>query len=151
MDTTKFIIQMILGGTAILTVGFLAFETRKVAQAAAVRAMRELASSLAAVNSIFVEKPELRPYFYSDAPLPDNSQTRDQVEAMVELVSDYLETSLYTEEHLPTFRRENRKDLRTWIEFLDGHSPAFREGVMNNPGEWWPRLREAVTKIREDD
>jgi hypothetical protein len=161
MDQAEVAAEIVLAVAAIVTVVFVGIQTRNLAKqvhtsndalavgaaqariannVSAVQAMEALSSSLQRVNLLFVEKPELRPYFYDKGEIPRDTELRNQVSALAEVMADYLETSLYTEDYLPDFYKENGKDLRNWIRFLREKSPVLIDVIETYPS-WWPRLR----------
>lgn len=153
MNEVEAVATVVLSAVAIITAGLAMFQTRHLAKQAriaghvsAIQAMRELATSLQRVNLLFVERPEMRPYFYEQKAIPRNKTLRHQVSALAEVVADYLETSLYTEEHLPAFAKENSEDLRNWIRFLRQKSPVLIDVVVTSPNSW-RRLKCALQTV----
>jgi hypothetical protein len=61
---------------------------------------------------IFIDRPELRPYFYNNLALPDEDPERSRVLAAAELLCDYFEHVYFSRKNLP-------KELSdTWISYM---------------------------------
>ena len=76
------------------------------------------------VLNMFVERPELRPYFYSNRPIPTKDPLRSQVLAATELVLDQLESIVMSHGDM------DATTLETWAKYMNGiylTSPTIQE------------------------
>lgn len=83
--------------------------------------LMELVMSL---DRLFIEEPELRPYFYDGLPVPDDNPVRNRVLATGELIADLAETVLSGARH----GQLDPEDERAWRVALHWYarSPAVR-------------------------
>src|SRR6202012_759929 len=85
----------------IISVGLLAWQTRAVAQQtkisnaiASASVLSNSTSSLREVLSLFIEHPELRPYFYESKKPPVRGRKRTYIFTTAEMLADVLEEGL---------------------------------------------------------
>lgn len=75
------------------------------------------------ILNVFVEYPEVRPYFYDQQPLPAEEPLRSRVLATVELFADHLENIVLSREAL------DPATYQVWVRYMQGlyrKSPALR-------------------------
>ena len=93
------------------------------------------------MDQIFIEHPLLRPYFYSQAPVPDEAddpETHHRVLATAEFVLDILECIW---DHEKSYDPDDRESWKDWIHDVFLGSPACREWYVENIA-WYPALRD---------
>lgn len=79
---------------------------------------------------LIVERPHLRPYFYSDAVWrPGDAATRDEVRAMAELILNNFASALM---HSAAFPEYPVRGIDRTIMFHMRHSAALREFLVEN-------------------
>ncbi|HEX2188875.1 MAG TPA: hypothetical protein VHG51_08260 [Longimicrobiaceae bacterium] len=79
---------------------------------------------------MFVERPYLRPYFYSDAEWrPDDTASLDEVRAMAELILNNFASALM---HSAAFPQYPVRGIDRTIMFHMRHSAALREFLVEN-------------------
>jgi hypothetical protein len=79
---------------------------------------------------LFVERPELRPYFYSDAEWsPGDDVSLDEIRAMSELVLNNFASALM---HSAAFPEYPVRGVDRTIRYHLRHSPALREFLFEN-------------------
>jgi hypothetical protein len=79
---------------------------------------------------LMVERPYLRPYFYEDAAWkPGDTATRDEVQAMAELILNNFASALM---HSAAFPQYPVRGIDRIIMFHMRHSPALREFLRQN-------------------
>lgn len=110
---------------------------------AAVRAKVEGFGVVDGVIAVFVDRPELREYFYEGVELPEDSTSRARVLAVAELMADALQSVhwQYEAEGVNALRSvgptlELRSDLDDYTEFILTMSPAVRSLVGAHPRQW---------------
>jgi hypothetical protein len=136
-----------IGGLAgvIVSVTLLAWQTRAVAQQAkisnaiaSVSVISNSTSSLRQVFSLFVEYPELRPYFYESKRPPLRGHKRTRIFAVAEIFADILEEGLSANRLVRTVRLYEEWPL--YCAHMLTTSPALNEIMQQHP-DWWQLLR----------
>jgi hypothetical protein len=98
---------------------------------------RTSADLLLEADRIFLDRPDLRPYFYDGVECSaDDSEQRARVEAVAEFYLDVLETIW---DHRNEFSRVDRASWREWIHDLLEWSPALRQVYTATP-RWYPTI-----------
>ena len=75
-----------------------------------------ISQELAELNRLFVERPEMRPYFYSRELLPDDALTRDRVLTVADVYLDFIDNYYSHASHLD------------WTHYNRGGWDAFIRG-----------------------
>lgn len=76
--------------------------------------------------TVFVEHPEVRPYFYDNRPAPTEEPLRSRVLATAELVADHLESVVLSQDAVEARTRA------VWVRYMQGlyrRSPVLRAFV----------------------
>lgn len=122
----------------------LAWQTRAVAEQArvsnAIAGTSVLHNSLEGIRAVFmlfVERPELRAYFYDGKPCPKRGATRARVLTIADMFADALEDGLVGTRLVPS--SESTDDWIGYSQHVIRHSPALREILTTFP-RWWPNL-----------
>ncbi len=100
---------------------------------------------LHAVLLIFIERPELRPYFYGGRQAPVDGLERERVLALSEFLIDVIESTLHATRVVEAFR-EHADDWDDYARFLLGSSPSIREHLSDHP-RWAPILASLLPII----
>lgn len=129
----------------IVSVALLAWQTRAVAQQtkisnaiACASVINSSTSSLRQVFLLFVEYPELRPYFYESKQPPMRGPKRVRVFVVAEMLADILEEGLSVNRLVRTVRIYEEWPL--YCSDMLSTSPALNEIMQQHP-EWWRLLR----------
>lgn len=123
----------------------MATQTKHVAESLRIDASTSVASQVFAVDHIFIECPELRPYFYSDKEIDVDNPMYNQAAAVAELLLDSFEAILLQMDKFPYVVVCSRK---TWEEYvIDSFaaSPLLRKRLLQDPN-WWP---EEILKMEQ--
>jgi hypothetical protein len=88
------IIQVIGHLLVVISLGFIAFQTYQTAQQARRQAYAGGSSQMSAIDNIFVEHPEMYPYFYEGKVITQDDPEYFKVLAVAMAVTNYLETNL---------------------------------------------------------
>jgi hypothetical protein len=84
------------------------------------------------INRLFIDRPLLRPYFYGEQELTDESpEERERVEATAELFTNFIDNVLT---QLPLLPSNLAEPWRTYFTSVTTSSPVLRE--------FWERRRE---------
>jgi len=83
------------------------------------------------IDRVFLEYPELRPYFDDGAALPNDVKTRSQVIAVAEMLADFRDNVMAQSRAVPTYRWGMWK---RYFDELEKRSPAFKEYLEKNDG-----------------
>jgi hypothetical protein len=100
-------------------------------------------SSLRQVFQIFIERPELRPYFTESKKPPPQGYKRARIMTTAEIIGDIFEDGLEAHRLLPTSRASE-----AWARYCGlvlTTSPIMNEIMQRNP-DWWPKLREVAAQ-----
>ena len=134
----------------IASVGLLALQTRtlveqtKVSNAIArATVISNAGGSLRQVSQIFIERPELQPYFYESRDPPLRGYKRARIIMVTLILGDIFEDGLVAHSLLPTSRTSE-----AWAKYCGlvlNTSPIMNEIMKRNP-DWWPELRKAAAR-----
>jgi hypothetical protein len=129
----------------IASVALLAWQTRAVARQteisnsiAGASVISSMTSSLRQVLLLFVEYPELRPYFYESKPSPLRGPKRVRILTVAEMLANILEEGLSVNRFVWTVRIYEEWPL--YCADMLATSPALNEVMLQHP-EWWRTLR----------
>ena len=127
-----------------VSVALLALQTRAVVKQttisnsiAGMGALRDSTTDLREIFAIFIDRPELRAYFYDGKLCPSRGRDRARVLTIAEMLADALETS-----HLATRLAPSSESHEDWIgycHYMLHASPSVANLVRQHP-EWWPIL-----------
>ncbi|MFC4016437.1 hypothetical protein ACFOW4_00520 [Micromonospora sp. GCM10011542] len=129
----------------VASLAFVAFQTRQLTRQtqtsngiAALGAMYNGLERLHQIQAILIERPNLRPYFYSNkVPLDLDPEEGTRLLLLAELLGDVLDYGLMVVDLMPPVKEyEGWHDFAT---FLHEHSPVLRQIAYEHP-EWWVRL-----------
>jgi hypothetical protein len=134
----------------IASVGLLALQTRTLVEQAKISnaiaratVISNASSNLHQAFQIFIERPELRPYFYESKDPPLRGYKRARIIMAAEMLGDIFEDGLVAHRLLPTSRTSD-----AWARYCGlvlTASPIMNE-IMQRNSDWWPRLREAAVQ-----
>jgi hypothetical protein len=101
-------------------------------------------SRILELTNIFIEHPQLRPYFYAGVDIEDADQVLgDQVLAVAEIHADFFDTELLRQH---TFHRslKDLPDFDSWIKGMLRTSPALcrflNEDLERGEDAWYDRI-----------
>ena len=125
----------------IASVVLLAWQTRAVAQQAKINnviasasVINNSTSALREVLSLFVEHPELRPYFYESRRAPSRGHKCKRIVTVAEILADILEEGLAVNLLMSTSRLSEEWPL--YCADMLASSPALNEIVNQKPNSW---------------
>jgi hypothetical protein len=125
----------------IISVMLLAWQTHAVAQQtkisnaiASASVISNSTSGLREVLSIFVEHPELRPYFYGSRRLPLRGHRRERVVTVAETLANILEEGLSVNRLVQTARLSEEWPL--YCADMLTSSPALNKVIQQKPNSW---------------
>jgi hypothetical protein len=125
----------------IISAMLLAWQTHAVAQQtkisnsiAGASVISNSTSGLREVLSVFVEHPELRPYFYGSRRLPSRGHRRERVVTVAEILADILEEGLSVNRLVQTARFSEEWPL--YCADMLTSSPALNEVIHQKPNSW---------------
>jgi len=124
-------------GFALVVVGLSInfYQTRKVAKSVAANILHSTANQVITLDRLFVEKPELRPYFYNCKPLDDKDDKSTQVQATAELMLDVFDVVAdQSKDFAEYYERPEAWD--TWIIDMFGTSPVLRDKFQQS-SDWY--------------
>jgi hypothetical protein len=131
----------------ISSVVLLAWQTRAVAQQtrisnsiASASVISNSTSGLREVLALFIEHPELRPYFYEFKSPPSQGNKRARIITAAEILADILEEGLSVNRLVQTVRFSEEWPL--FCADMLTSSPALNEVIQQNPNSW--RLLRAL-------
>jgi hypothetical protein len=99
-------------------------------------------SNLHRVLQIFIERPELWPYFYESKVPPPHGHKRVRINVVAETLGDVFEDGLVAHSLIPTSR--SSADWVRYCRLVLTVSPIMNSILRGNP-DWWPELRKATS------
>jgi hypothetical protein len=82
-----------------------------------------IANSFKELDIFFVDRPELRPYFYEGKPMPTDERERASVDATSEMLADLAESAIACGPGLGPLA----VDWNKYFAFIYRNSPALRD------------------------
>jgi len=76
------------------------------------------------LDKAFLDKPELRPYFYENAAFTTNDTNYEEVMAMSEYMLDTLDS--FVNHRFVTEKKPVQQSWKNWMFFCFSNSPALR-------------------------
>ncbi len=93
------------------------------------------------VYRLFIEHPDLRPYFYDGKPSPESEPERSKVLAAAELLTDFFESIVHSAHII-------EPDLRsTWFKYMEDiyrYSPVFHDYIETRGEHYTKVLHKAI-------
>lgn len=135
-----------LGGLLglIVSLGLLTWQTRTVASQtkisnalAGTTALVETAAALREIVTLFIDRPDLRSYFYDGKALPRWEAQRNRVLSVAEMFGDALEDGLIVTRLVSA--AESQDDWMGYCRDMLRSGPALAQSVRSHP-HWWPQL-----------
>lgn len=99
---------------------------------------------ITSVSGVFIEYPEMRKYFHSDAVPDDEDCERARAIALT-----FANTLDHVVEHLHLMGDRTRTAWLAYICHIHGNSPVFTE-ILSEHESWWPGLREQIADCDRD-
>jgi hypothetical protein len=138
----------------VTSLGFVAFQTRQLVKQTKIRnGLSSLAARynslerLHAVQSVLIDNPRLRPYFYSNEMFPDPStEGGAQVLLVAEMIADAGDYGVMALEIMPSIK--GYEGWRDFASFILDNSPAVRHVVNEHP-KWYVELRRLASESAE--
>lgn len=112
-------------------------QTRISNAVAAVSANDMVLRSLREVHILMLERIGSRGHFYDSKPLPEQSDERDAIVTIAELLADVMSSGIHVHQKIP-----DSTSTEPWEEFCRGtleSSPVLCDLVRAHPS-WWPNL-----------
>ena len=120
--------NLVLFGSLVI----LGLQVRQGARATLASVYQAMNDNMLQINRLFIDRPSLRPYFYGEQELTDESpEERERVEATAELFINFIDNVLTQMPLLPSNLAE---PWRTYFSGVITSSPVLRE--------FWQRRRE---------
>lgn len=131
-------------------VRILANQTRTQNQIAKAESIYNGVIGLRDLYGVFVDRPELRKYFYDCVPTPVEQEERDRVIPLAEMLADTIDAVLHTIYRFGA--DEDHSDWTDYTKYMLAHSPTLTELVLDHR-IWWPEiasmLPERSSQIQE--
>jgi len=107
-------------------------QSRHGVQATLASVYQAMNNEMMQINRLFVDRPSLRPYFYEDRELAEESpEERDRIDATAELFVNFIDNVLT---QMPLLPGHLAQPWRTYFASVTTTSPVLRE--------FWKRHRE---------
>lgn len=124
-----------------------AIQARATSAAAGATALRASLTHLQSVLQLWVDRPELYPYFSEPLPAPTTDPGRTRVRLAAEMWADCVAASLDATMDVETFRR-HREDWLSYATTMLSNSLVLHRLVTDNP-DWWPELAKVAEQVPE--
>lgn len=124
-----------LAGDMILAVTFVVFVVQAQSMTRSTRASvyQTVAEQMMSIDRLFVEHPELRPYFYGSKPSPSEELDRERVAATCELFLDFMDNVVGQTRHIPEYLTGPWQE---YFQSIASTSPSLREFWRTNR-DWY--------------
>lgn len=100
------------------------------------------------LDQVFIEHPELRPFFYEGQPPLDSGSGDDNLRYRVLAAAEYaLDIFECIWDHRDTYDEADKESWRTWISDMLGASPVCSDLFLENR-DWYPALKALVAEER---
>jgi hypothetical protein len=150
MDTTGWVT---FAGDLILTATLVVFmiQARSMTRSTRSSVYQTVADQMMSIDRLFVERPELRPYFYGSKPPPEDGVERERVAAATELFIDFMDNVATQAPHMPEYLSGPWKK---YFHEIASKSPSIRAFWRDNHG-WYDdsmqRILNPVCLIDEQE
>lgn len=135
--------------TVVLTIVLVVRQTNEMARqsvysayATAGNIYKDVAIEMIEVDRLFYENPGMRPYFYEDAPPPDDPLEAARVESLTEMFMDFLDMVIVLEATTPPELDIPWKEYQDYFVDMYRSSPAIRQFYRENRAWYDPKVRE---------
>jgi hypothetical protein len=119
-----------------LSVVLLGLQVRNGARATLASVYQAVNDNMLQINHLFIDRPSLRPYFYGEQELTDESpEERQRIEATAELFINFTDNVLT---QMPLLPRNLAEPWRTYFAGVTTSSPVLRD--------FWKRRRETYSE-----
>jgi len=105
-----------------------------------------ISQELAELNRLFVERPEMRPYFYAREPLPDDPLERDRVLAVADVYLDFIDNYYSQASHLD-WTHYNRGGWDAFIRGSFERSRVLCQVLCKDQEEFGDAIRDVAAGI----
>ena len=129
-----------------------AHQARITSAAAGESALRAAMTHLLAVTQPWLERPELRDYFYEPRSWPPDPRERSRLQTLAEMWADCISTALDATASVEAFKAYETA-WHSYASFMLERSFVLRTVIMEHH-DWWPRLASvaaAVTPVPLED
>ncbi|MDV6297466.1 hypothetical protein ACWEQV_29080 [Rhodococcus aetherivorans] len=138
------LISLVAALIAVISAGIAAlfgwWQTRRMDQSLEVVTYNGATDLTLQIDRIFIEYPELRPYFYEgQSPIDQDETLRQRVDAVSEFALDALECIW---DHREKYTEMDRESWKIWINEFMASSPRMR-GLYEDHTTWYPALEDA--------
>lgn len=98
-------VDVTLAGDVILAATMVVFmlQARYMMRSTRSSVYQTVADQMMSIDRLFVERPELRPHFYRNEPLPMHGPNRERVVAATELFVDFMDNVATQAPHMPEY------------------------------------------------
>ncbi|MEU1454409.1 hypothetical protein [Streptomyces avermitilis] len=135
-------IAVIAGNLAlIVTVGVLAWQTKKSNDLAGASVISNAMAYDRDVDRVMLRYPGLRPHFYEGKPCPPRGVGRERVLILTGMYADVLDGGLLATRLVPS--TESYEDWKNYSQFILNNSPTMRDFVREYP-HWFPDLAKLL-------
>ena len=137
------IIQVIGTLLVVVSLGFIAYQTQQTAQLARRQAYEGGSGQMSAIDNIFVEHPEVYPYFYEGKAIATNDPEYNKVLTVAMAVTNFLEATL---------PRDGVDPMPWWETYMSDQfalSPIMCEYLERRNAWFDPRLVTIMRKARD--
>ena len=137
MRYKKWSFRVSILGFALVLVGLSInfYQSGKVAKSIAANILHTAANQTITLDRLFVERPELRPYFYDCKPLDDKDEKSAQVHAAAELMLDVFDVVADQSKNFAEYY-ERPEAWDNWITDMFATSPVLRSKLQQS-SDWY--------------
>jgi hypothetical protein len=124
-------LTLVADAILIATMVVFMFQARYMARSTRASVYQAIADQMMSIDRLFIDHPELRPYFYGKKAAPSRGLNHERVAAATELFVDFMDNVVVQTPHIPEYLSG------TWTRY-------FRDVAASSPSirEFWRTKRE---------
>jgi len=133
-------LSLTLSFISLLSLIFVVVQVRQTTVSMQASMYATIATQTLEMDKMFIEKPELRPYFYDGQDIKKGDLNYDRVLSIAEYQLDYFDSTRTELGYIPR-DQDTQEDRATWNNYLGdsfANSPILCERIKANP-EWYMR------------
>jgi hypothetical protein len=139
-------LSLIISLLGLASLALIMFQINQASASLQAASYQSIANNTLELDKIFIDKPELRPYFYYGRDINQNEKDYDLVMAVAEFLIDFFDSTLTQLEIMP---KDKQLDMPAWKKYFSdsfANSPALCKRLQRNPNWYRPNLIEIASE-----
>lgn len=127
-----------------LGLGFIIIQLRAARRQLTITTFENLYSRMQGIHEIFLEKPHLRPFFYSGESVKEEAEDYAEVCIIAEMLADFFQQVCLQLDLMPP---KTAQGWRAYMSDVAGKSPALRAHLRKNSA-WYPSRLLVIADVK---